>query len=172
MAYKGTSEYPRIALRVIRSTFRFSGRSTRTEFGIYYLAAVLFVVLFSFTWALAPGVEYRPLIIKIVEWAIMLPLPALFVRRMHDQDRTGWWALIPLTVAAYNITAEVIANREGIAARIAFEQATWFWDWIALPPFLVFIVLFLLPGTQGPNRYGPDPRTPERSDYRADHLPG
>lgn len=154
-------EYALLARQALLSTFRFSGRARRTEFGAYYLAAVIFAVLLNFALMLGLEFEDRLLVSKIVGWLIMVPLLALFVRRMHDQDRSGWWAIIPAMLAAYNLIAQAIANRQGISARIGFEQATWPWDWVALPATLAFVVLFLLSGTAGPNRFGPDPRDRE-----------
>ena len=64
----------------------------------------------------------------------------LAVRRFHDQDRPGWLALIPAGVA--------IAASLGLPVPGA----------VALILFLGFLVALFLPGTIGPNRYGPDPR--------------
>ena len=64
----------------------------------------------------------------------------LAIRRFHDQDRPGWLALIPAGVA---IAASLGVPVPGAAALIIF---------------LGFLVALFLPGTIGPNRYGPDPR--------------
>jgi uncharacterized membrane protein YhaH (DUF805 family) len=61
---------------------------------------------------------------------------ALTVRRFHDRDMSGWW--YPGFIAASLIP--VI----GIIASIAL------------------VVLFFLPGTAGPNRFGPDPKSPDQ----------
>jgi len=34
---------------------------------------------------------------------LSLPAFALFVRRLHDQDRTGWWVLMLPPLIAYNL---------------------------------------------------------------------
>lgn len=76
----------------------------------------------------------------------------LAVRRFHDQNRPGWLALIPAGVA--------IAASLGLPVPGA----------VALVLFLGFLVALFLPGTIGPNRYGPDPRgwkSPEH--YRDQH---
>jgi uncharacterized membrane protein YhaH (DUF805 family) len=33
----------------------------------------------------------------IVVFALVLPTVAVWVRRLHDLDRAGWWALLSLT---------------------------------------------------------------------------
>ena len=69
----------------------------------------------------------------LVLWFILTFLPelAVAVRRLHDQDQSGWLVLIGLI------------------------------------PFIgpiAFIVFMCLEGTQGPNRFGPDPKGEEVAD--------
>lgn len=59
--------------------------------------------------------------------AILIPSLAVQVRRLHDQDKSGWLLLLGLI------------------------------------PFVggfIILVFMLLPGTRGPNRFGPDPKNP------------
>lgn len=64
----------------------------------------------------------------------------LVVRRFHDQDRSGWFALVPAAV--------------GIVAALGLPVP----DPILLLVLTAYVVGLLLPGTIGPNRYGRDPR--------------
>ncbi len=64
----------------------------------------------------------------------------LAVRRFHDQDRPGWLALVPTGV--------------GLAASLGLPIP----GIVSLLVFLGFLIALFLPGTIGPNRYGPDPR--------------
>ena len=57
--------------------------------------------------------------------AVFIPNLAVAVRRMHDQDKSGWWILIGF---------------------VPFIGGIW------------LLVLYLIDGTRGPNRYGPDPK--------------
>lgn len=64
--------------------------------------------------------------------AILIPSIAVVVRRLHDRDMSGWWYL--------GFIVASIVPFVGFIASIAF------------------IVIMFLPGTPGPNRFGPDPK--------------
>ena len=89
----------------------FSGRSRRKEYWMFYLLVVIvYVVLTVITSLGAPSID--PVTGAVSEGGVMatvgLGLTALFwlgtlipaiavsVRRMHDQDRSGWWILVPI----------------------------------------------------------------------------
>lgn len=65
---------------------------------------------------------------------------AVIVRRLHDRGISGWWIFTTLPVV-------IIAG-------------------LAHMPWLVYVfcfaalVIVILPGTQGPNKYGEDPKAP------------
>ncbi|HYD12072.1 MAG TPA: DUF805 domain-containing protein [Allosphingosinicella sp.] len=61
---------------------------------------------------------------------LFIPNLAVSVRRLHDQDKSGWWILIGF---------------------IPIVGGIW------------LLVLYLLDGTRGPNRFGPDPKEPPTS---------
>jgi uncharacterized membrane protein YhaH (DUF805 family) len=73
--------------------------------------------------------------------ASFIPGIAVAVRRLHDRDMSGWWYL-GLIVAS-------VIPLVGLAASIAL------------------FVLMVLPGTDGPNRFGPDPKNPFGEDVFA-----
>ena len=121
----------------------FSGRSRRTEYFLFlicwYGAMVLGVMLgigvagsssdeisetAGMTMFAAAGVIFV---------AGIIPALAVTVRRMHDQDKSGWFILV---------------------------------NFIPYIGGLILLVLTFLPGTDGENRYGPDPRNPMQA--RAD----
>ena len=111
----------------------FQGRSTRMEFWMFFLFVmivmivlqVLLGIMFASSMSVDPqtgvvtggGIGIAAVIIWVFYLAILVPSIAVGVRRMHDQDKSGWFILIP------------IAN----------------------------LVFYCLPGTPGPNRFGPDP---------------
>jgi uncharacterized membrane protein YhaH (DUF805 family) len=71
----------------------------------------------------------------------------LAARRFHDQDRPGWLALVPTGIAA------------AAALGLRLPGA------LALLIVLALLVALFLPGTIGPNRYGPDPRGWKSRDH-------
>lgn len=111
--------------RAMRNYAGFSGRASRTEF--WQFVAALAGMLFVLGLILGPpqGRSIWPIfLIVLVGLVHLVPGLAVTVRRLHDANRTGWWALLNLIP---------------------------FGGWIVLLGFGV------LPGTPGPNRYGPDP---------------
>src|SRR3546814_114363 len=93
MAYDPKAENLRHLQRIATGLFDFGGRSQRTEFVVFLAAmmavsAVVFIVcliLFSST-----RIPYGP----YLQFALWIPAIPLFVRRLHDQNRTGWLAVI------------------------------------------------------------------------------
>ncbi len=87
----------------------------------------------------------------VVFAAIAYGYLAAAVKRLHDRGRTGWW-LLPvygpgLAVAAAVELLGLDPTTSGL--QIAFGLAV-------LPTVWAFIELFLMPGTPGPNDYGPE----------------
>jgi uncharacterized membrane protein YhaH (DUF805 family) len=85
----------------IRSGFRnyvnFSGRASRPEYWYWVLFAVLVTIAAGILDnAFFPFDEPRPLA-AVTAVVFFLPGVAVGVRRLHDMDRTGWWALLALT---------------------------------------------------------------------------
>jgi len=71
----------------------------------------------------------------------LIPGIAVVVRRLHDRDMSGWWYL-GLIVASMIPLINIIAS-------------------------IGFLVLMVLPGTAGPNRFGPDPLDPSQAEVFA-----
>ncbi len=138
----------------------FTGRSRRMEFWMFGLLqliiyAVLFAIVFSMGFSLDPATmdPGNPLAIYsaffggagllIVAWwlATLVPSIAVSVRRLHDRDMSGWWYLGFIVLAMIPFV--------GFIASIAM------------------LVIFLLPGTSGPNRFGADPKDPTSAEVFA-----
>ena len=93
----------------------FSGRSRRKEYWMFFL----FCFIVSFVLGIVDGAAGLNGILGLIfQLAVLVPSIAVAVRRAHDQDKSGWFILIPI----YG-----------------------------------FILMFL-EGTNGPNRFGPDPK--------------
>ncbi len=142
----GFTEAVRTGFKAKYATF--SGRASRSEYWWFYLAyvlatiAFLIVVLSIITSATSfdEGISSTPFIIIIVVGGLLmiaafLPAIAIQVRRFHDRNISGWWylALFIGSMIPY----------VGFLASIAI------------------LVISVLPGTEGPNKFGPDPLRPE-----------
>lgn len=129
-----------------RGYVKFDGRSTRAE----YWWAILFQVmvwsaLFLIMMMASDGEIFNDfensemsflgnaaaIIFLIFLLGNILPNIALAVRRFHDLDQTGWLVLV------FNL----LSNIPLIGLFIALGQLIW----------------YAMPGTQGSNKYGPDP---------------
>ena len=130
----------------------FKGRSRRKEFWSFallnlivyiVLALVVFGTGASLTelaaadpndpMALYSGFFSGMGLLFLLWWLIVLvPTIAVSVRRLHDRDMSGWWYL-----------GFIVASLIPIVGAIAG---------------IAFLVIMLLPGTPGTNRFGPDPK--------------
>ena len=140
--------------------FEFSGRSRRKEFWMFQLLNVIvsfaiFAIMLSggglqFLTAADPETVNDaavgiPLIIGLVLMGIwvlaaFIPSLAVTIRRLHDRNMSGWWYGGLL-----------------IASFIPFI------NFLAGLGMLALLVVMMLDGTDGPNRYGPDPKDPSQA---------
>ena len=122
----------------------FQGRSRRSE---YWWVALFNVIVFGVLFGLAIALggnfetgEMNPLgmlffgIGGLYGLAVIIPSIALYVRRLHDINQTGW-IYLGLIVASMIPVIGLIAS-------------------------IATIVIACIPGTKGPNKYGPDPLNP------------
>ncbi len=125
----------------LRRYLDFSGRSRRKEYWMFFLFVMIgLVAMMLLDTALGLGgtatssSEYGGggasvsvnltggLLTLLFGLAMLVPGLAVAIRRAHDQDKSGWFVLIPV----YNI------------------------------------IMMFIEGTNGPNRFGPDPKAEER----------
>lgn len=159
MAYDSGAENVALLKRTVTGTFDFNGRSRRTEVVYYWFATALLSTVIAF--AIDTVLPWRAdLILKLVlQIFLTLPLFALFTRRLHDQDRSGWWGFILPIVFLWNITQSIwfiISDPTGL--RTTPDRATSYMLWIVGPLVLMYLVLTFMPGSAGANRFGSDPR--------------
>ena len=146
------------ALRPFRKYATAEGRAPRPEFWWFLL---LLVVLHVAAWlverALGLGavtLDLGPLRL-ILALLTFIPVLCVAARRLHDMNRSGWW------VGAYWL---ISAIGNGVLAGLqrsdpALEStAAGVIGVIVLLAALLLLVLLALPGTNGPNDYGPDPQ--------------
>lgn len=151
---------------------RFRGRARRKEYWLWMvLVVVAFAVLSVLDKALgidnairggasAPigssasyktGLDFGNGLTGLALLAILLPMLAVQIRRLHDMNRSGWWSMLP--------TAFLIA---GLLLAIV-GTATLGLFLLGLYPLaiLALMVVSCFDGTRGTNRFGPDPKNPD-----------
>ena len=110
-------------------------------------AGILAGILFAVHLGILGGL----LIIAVEVFALVMS-GVFIVRRLHDFDRSGWWSLIywGLQVCSFVLSFQQILNNP-FGPR---SGASWLMTLLLLAYLLALV---LVPGTQGPNRYGPVP---------------
>ena len=90
---------------------------------------------------------------------------ALCVKRLHDRDRSGWWLVwqaLVLVLAVVMVIVAIAMHTERMSIWYVLAGAA------GLAAVIISVWLFVeigfLRGTQGPNRFGPDPLGSSRSD--------
>lgn len=150
----------------------FSGRSRRMEYWMFFLGVVLFyLALFLVMMLLVGGAMSAAFmgnnpgagagmmgamlgggiigIVIVLTWLLLLiPSLAVGVRRLHDIDRSGWWLMLGYGPYILSMVLAILQLVD-IAAIL---------NLVSLVGFLVLLVFAFLPGTRGPNRFGPDPK--------------
>jgi uncharacterized membrane protein YhaH (DUF805 family) len=105
-------------LTVLKNYVGFTGRARRTEFWMF--------ALFNFLISLALTVisvlisDDNRILASLYSLAVLLPTLAVWVRRLHDTDHSGWWLLIGLIPVVGFIVLVVFAFRPGITGPDAY----------------------------------------------------
>ena len=147
---------------VFRNFANFSGRAQRSEFWWFVLFAFISQSILSLV----------PFVGGIYSLVLLLPSLAVTARRLHDTDRTAWWMLFYLVpIVGFIILAIVTLSLLGINAfdPLQVNDVGWgvvgilFLVWLlgSIAAWIVLLVFQIMPGTVGPNRYGPDPLRPD-----------
>jgi uncharacterized membrane protein YhaH (DUF805 family) len=125
-------------------------RISRQEFWLGYAGAS--AILFLLKWKLEDISFYNPTgrvrysddidmalaLPKLVAAGILIwPLSAIYVKRLHDLNLSGWWLLFLTAISA--VTTITSTDRWNVIFSAAI------------------IILGLIPGTRGSNRFGADP---------------
>lgn len=164
----------------------FRGRASRTE---YWLFAILQGLWYGLLVGLCltamgsgessqatPGVLIAFGLILLSLVALVVPNYAVLVRRLHDSGRGAVWLclILPglfssmLTIGTIVTAVGAVgmgASREAfVGTALAGLGAAGLLSMLGMVCQLVLFVLTLLPGTRGPNRFGPDPRDPGAFD--------
>ena len=86
-------------------------------------------------------------VLTVVTLALLIPGLAVTVRRLHDTDRQGSWILLPIAPPFVILPLMELFEWKGFVL-------IWLMSGAGL---LVMLIFLCLPGTPGPNRFGPSP---------------
>jgi len=156
------------AVRPLRKYADFSGRAPRAEYWWFTLASGVAAILLGFVDdAVSEPVMgiYGPISLLLTV-ALFVPSLAVLVRRLHDIDRTGWWAL--LDVGSYVLVVgglltpdpQRLYNPFQAMSPIVMLAVVLMWTISAV----VLLVFMITSGTDGPNEYGSDPYGSSKPD--------
>lgn len=153
------------AIRVCFSKYAdFSGRASRSEYWFFILfcilvrfgANILNTIVVSST-----GMAGLNIISAMAMLALALPQLSAQVRRLHDTGRSGFWVLgfilyvIGAIIAFFSLFG-VRPDAGGSASLVLIALIL-----IGTAYAVGLVALTALKGTEGANRYGPDPLGPD-----------
>jgi uncharacterized membrane protein YhaH (DUF805 family) len=131
------------------------GRTNRARYWLISLSALViyFIGLGLLVHAGEMPVAMIAVVILVMIAALTLSLLAA-IRRLHDRDKSGYWIwLLIITPAILNAVGNIATrNLEG-----GKTLATVLWVPSVILSLWAFAELGCQRGTDGPNRYGPDP---------------
>ena len=135
------NNYLALAFQPLKKYANFNGRATRTEYWLFSLLCMVIIVIPIFFGVIIGliGQEIREdaMIIAgitvasigvLLALAMMIPMIAVAIRRLHDTNRSGWF---------YLLSVIPIVNYIGS---------------------IVLLVFYCLDGDVGANQYGADPK--------------
>jgi uncharacterized membrane protein YhaH (DUF805 family) len=98
--------------------FDFQGRASRSEFWywilFYVLARLGAAALDLFVIGVNPNDLVSGPLESLVSIVLIIPLVSLAVRRLHDVDHSGWWALTLVMILVWGVKkGDVAINRFG-----------------------------------------------------------
>jgi uncharacterized membrane protein YhaH (DUF805 family) len=163
--------------------FSFQGRINRAKAWAFILVAIGFGMVAFFFIATAFGLGHIANVMQRKEPASVLTGNALalavcvvvglgylvlifsafavVVKRLHDRNKSAWWLvvfyLIPFVLNGYRISTIVDAVHRGQMMYAGNPLGTLAGGIAGLISLWAFVEIYCLSGTNGDNRYGPDP---------------
>lgn len=147
-----------------RDALSFRGRARRGELLAFMLVSQLMCALVARILA-DPFAPPPP---ALVAWYLVwtIPMPAMFVRRLHDAGLSGWWDLVVLLHPAATLAASQLPQSPGggsmrllwLSASPAPGPAAALLSLLAMAGILGALLFTMIPGDDRANRFGKDPR--------------
>lgn len=149
---------------VFRNYANFRGRASRSEFWWFYLfMTIVSGALYAISMvgiATSPdpqrwGLLAQVGIILTIVWflATILPVSAVWFRRLHDSNKSGWWYILPIVSGFFGFALFALSALQN---QVLFAAGAVLGLVSGLAGILL-LIFALLPGTPGPNRYGEGP---------------
>lgn len=136
----------------------FSGRARRSEYWWFFALNAAVGFFFTSLILAQPASASQPIRVAYGLYILVMLLPnaSVFVRRLHDVNRSGWSYVGALSVFFFVLVASSFAlNSNGNGVAIFINVITL----LALFGYCIAVFVWICSdGTRGPNRYGPDPR--------------
>ena len=143
----------------------FTGRASRREFwswaqwnlALFLLPSLLLIfVTTNALEASAPGQTLPPPIAAVALFVIvqlyillsLLPSIGVTIRRLHDQNRSGWWILLALLPSIWG-RIWPLDDQDSILIILL--------NGICVSGGIILLVIQTTPGTEGENRFGAPP---------------
>jgi uncharacterized membrane protein YhaH (DUF805 family) len=166
--------------------FNPNGRVSRAQMWLPYIVPqlVLWLAATATDTLLAAGGGGSPFgVSTIVSLFYFWPNIAIPVKRFHDRGMSGWWVLWFILFGAGGGVLMGLGMPAALEHGEPTPMAIVGGLVVAAVVLVEFVILYLLPGAPGDNRYGPDPRagsgarvsaepTTEGSSSWADRLSG
>ncbi|MCW6536282.1 DUF805 domain-containing protein [Sphingomonas lycopersici] len=157
MAYQDSfGDNAELLRRTITGFADLSGRSRRTEVIYYWIATALAGVIFEFLVTTLLPASTAVALTSAFQVATMIPMFALLVRRLHDQNKSAQWSSLYFLAVILRIPVMIAELRGNVDEILAAERSPA--NLLSGLCGIIIIVLCLIAGTNGPNSYGPDPR--------------
>jgi uncharacterized membrane protein YhaH (DUF805 family) len=140
-----------------RLLFSFSGRINRARFLVVQLALL---TAWFMVWLKLPHYFSSPWETWVLSILMIWINTATTVRRLHDRNRSGWWALAIFVVNRMSYMYYGLFFGSYFGVDISTGGQLLLVMLVVALSFLqtgIFIELFFVIGTDGPNRFGPDP---------------
>lgn len=134
-----------VKICLTRKYCSFKGRASRSEFWWFCLFTFILNLIVALVGLLLPALGS---IVSAVQalW-LLLPTVGVTTRRLHDRNLSGWWQMLPLAAVLPAIAGAVL-GADGLLVLAGSAAAL---------ASLGLLVVYVLKGTTGPNRFGPDP---------------
>jgi len=163
------------AMRPLKNYAKFSGRASRAEFWWFFLFVMIVYIVIMIALgtmggiaamnpaaALLTGSVGIGVVLLGLFWlAMFIPMLAAQIRRLHDINRSGWWLggfwLVYLAYVVVTFGSLGANPADGSAPNMGGLAGAAILGLVMFVYSIVLLVFLCLRGTQGPNRFGPDP---------------